>query len=196
MCDIGMFYKADVPMVTTKSIVDIINRMGDKNFITGEYVYKHFLRGEMVPNVDVITGNYCYLVTQILKAEQTAYQPYFQRRGESFHTVEFKDSNMAVGVEDYSELIKDVRLNGLNPTNSLVLTKDGVRHIMEVPELAINLENRLDNPREERTWMMENMKAGRYCKWKGMRDRDTEYFKNWMVIDFQECEMHGIYDRH
>jgi hypothetical protein len=48
------------------------------------------------------------------------------------------------------------------------------------------------NPVAEREWMIKNLKEKKYCKWTDMRPKDVEYFKNWTVLDFQECAVHGI----
>jgi hypothetical protein len=92
-----------------------------------------------------------------------------------------------------NNFINCINKNGLNHTNSLVDTDDGIKHVLEVPELKEGVAFDAKNPKEEREWMINNIQDSRYCVWKEMTYMDTEYLEGWSEIDVKECECHGIF---
>ena len=112
-----------------------------------------------------------------------------------YEVIKFQGSDLHVDILQIGEFVRKINETGLSPVNSLVLTKNGIRHLTEVPEISGKLNMKSKEPEKEREWAIQNLKNGRYCKWTSMRDKDVEYFKGWTVIDFQECASHGIYDK-
>ena len=202
------------PKVTVDSIVRLLHKVRlnglfslmingpERPMISGSYIYKHLLRGEKVDDVDAICSSPVKLSEKVVKMDKLAYNPvgydawaWTEDRFTDYMLINFSGSDLHVDILQTQEFVDVVNRTGLSPVNSLVLTEWGVRHIAEIPEIADKLNVKAADPEKERRWMIENMKAGRYCRWGDMREKDVMYFKNWSVIDFQECASHGIYDK-
>ncbi|AYV77014.1 MAG: hypothetical protein Barrevirus7_21 [Barrevirus sp.] len=168
-------------------------------YITGSFVYKHLVRGEDVKDIDVICPDTNELSQTLQRMESLAFCPIADWLEEEsyldYEDIKFRGSDLHVDILQIDEFVRTINRTGLSPVNSLVLTKDGIRHLTEVPEICSKLNMKSEEPEKEREWAIQNLKAGRYCKWGSMRDKDVAYFKGWTVIDFQECANHGIYDK-
>ena len=163
-------------------------------FITGSYVYKHLVRDESVDDVDALCDNSGELSDQIKSIEKTAYNPdlphsygyignKYRRFARHFGVGVYQDHNVIkftgdssvhvdlIGIPDF---VARVNYTGLSLANCLVLTTEGIRHVLEVPELSDGLHLQADDPQLERDWTIRNLKEGRYCRWFGMIDKDKE----------------------
>jgi hypothetical protein len=199
------------PRITVDYIIDLLQKVRlnglfssiingpEKPMITGSYVYKHLVRGEKVDDVDAVCSSPVRLSEKVVKMDKLAYNPTedggWEDRFTDYRLIKFSGSDLHVDILQTGEFVDVINKTGLSPVNSLVLTEGGIRHITEVPEIADRLNVKAADPVKERTWMVENLKAGKVCRWSDMREKDKQYFKDWKVIDFQECASHGIYDK-
>lgn len=200
------------PRITLKYLVDLVQKVKTNGFfsqivdgkqypyITGSYVYKHSVRGETVFDVDVLCQSVSSLSDLLKKLEPLAYRQLDGSPGDEYRYIDyrkvlFKGSDLHIDLFGIDEFVSKINSWGLSPVNSLVLTKEGVRHVFEIPELNVGLNMKAVNPVAEREWMIKNLKEKKYCKWGDMRPKDVEYFKNWSVLDFQECTAHGIMEK-
>jgi len=197
------------PKITIKYLADLVQGIKTNGFfsqvvdgkqfppITGSYVYKHSVRGEDVKDVDVLCPCVSSLSNLLQKLDPFAYRQYDRSGYDEYSYIDyskvlFRGSDLHIDLFGIDEFVAKINSTGLSPVNSLVLTKDGVKHILEVPQLSAGLNMKSDGPLAEREWMIKNLKEKKYCKWGDMRPKDVEYFKNWTVLDFQECVNHGI----
>jgi len=197
------------PKITLKYLVDLVHGVKTNGFfsqivdgrqypfITGSYVYKHLVQGETVFDVDVLCPSVSSLSEELKKLNPLAYRQLDGRSGDEYRYIDYKKvlfrgSDLYIDLFGTDEFVAKINSSGLSPVNSLVLTKDGIKHILEVSQLNVGLNMTSANPVAEREWMIKNLKEKKYCKWTDMRPKDVEYFKNWTVLDFQECAVHGI----
>lgn len=200
------------PRVTVDYIADLLQKVRlnglfgsiingpERAMITGSYVYKHLVRGEKVDDVDGVCRSPVKLSEKVTKMDSLAYNPidddsWSEESFTDYRVIKFSGSDLHVDILKTEEFVDVINKTGLSPVNSLVLTEGVIRHITEVPQIAEKLNMKAADPVKERIWMIDSLKAGRYCRWSDMREKDKEYFKNWTVIDFQECNSHGIYDK-
>ena len=161
--------------------------------ITGSYIYKFLLRDEKIEDIDIIVED--------LERSKNVFGRHYKRFGFRYpfpgYRIDFdRKDGVYLDVIGYNTYLNVVAINGLTPVNSLILSKDGIKHIYDSKSLRERfwIPEDLD-PIKERDWMVDNFKKGRYCKWSRMREKDIEYFSDFDVIDEQECECHFIFNR-
>jgi len=184
-----------VNLIQTVRLNSFLNKIingPERPVIIGSYVYKYLIRGEKITSIhdiDVICNNPMKFSMIITRKEELGYIP-------NEYQIFFSGSELYIDVIPINMFADEINEIGLTTINSLVFSNGEIKHIFEIPEIANKLNVKATNPEKERTWMVDNLKANRYCRWSGMRQKDVEYFNDWKVIDFQECALHGIYDRH
>lgn len=168
--------------------------------VIGSAVYKHHLRGEpLSDDIDAVCDNSKSASKTIISQEPSVYNPSIYCDSSSgcftdYTTLKFMGTpEIHVDLTGYKDFAESINRAGLAMNNSLVLTKDGVRHVLEVPELAKNLAYEAKDPEAERNWVTDKIKKGEYCDCRGLRKKDKEYFKNWKEIDPVECARHGMF---
>lgn len=214
MTDKGVYQKANIDFIANLIINTRINNSlfglrKKHGFIAGSFVYKYLVRNESVNDIDVLCpsknyNNFVIFCQRILKNSTSngmSARNYTGKNSEGYSFTKYTNimyktgtnSEINVDVIDAKEFIEKINEEGLSHINALVLTKEGVRHIFEVPELSQHLVLGTENGEKERKWILETLKNKQYCKWKFMRSKDTEYFKGWSVIDCDICKNHGIF---
>lgn len=177
------------------------------SYIVGSYIYKHLLRSEKITDVDTICKDTNSLLTSVKSVEETAYNPElpwkYDPKGFSmgmtipvdYNAIHFLGISLTVDLIGFNDYVNRINTTGLCLSNCLVLSPKGIQHVFEIPELSKDLNLEAIDPIKERDWAIQKIKAGQYCKWQGMREKDVDYFKNWKIIDFQECEAHGMFNK-
>ena len=203
----------DQPFVkfNIEKIMACINTSG--KIVNGEYLYKYLLRGEHVNSINVVTDELVRFSGWMDKFDLHKLQDYSslrfdikdwnQHKNGYLYRIDFIGMRFHILISSYNEFITNIRVNGLNPTNALVYKNGNIIHVAEDPNIAnliidkssmTMIDIQFAQPQDERKWVIENVKAGRYCKSLGMKNNDSEYFKNWKIIDPIECAMHGFFD--
>ena len=169
-------------------------------FIVGSHIYKNLLRSEKTTDIDAVCSYSADISNYIRSVEKTAYNP-IRHTGKYSSVTDYRHIKFSetpeltidlIGIRDFA---KSINNTGLSMANCLVLTPKGIQHVFEVPEINKYLNLESQDPVAEREWAIKNIKAGKYCKWSGMRKKDVEYFKNWTAMDFQECNDHGMFQK-
>ena len=157
--------------------------LSDSSQIFGGYVYKCLVRGECddINDLDVIIGykniSLKRISSKLLSKCTARYLPgeeFFESQTLDCKCFDTPTNKIQIDLVPYAEGPQTF-------TNSLRLTKTGI---------VDGHDN--DNVKD---FVINNLKKGRYCKWKGMRPKDKEYFKDFEEINPNECESYGfLYD--
>ena len=158
--------------------------------ITGSFVYKTLIRNERSEDIDIF---YNLLRKNFYYAEHSYGTGIDEHVDSQTYKVRFLGALQPIKIDALNAEEIFNKIGSLTPVNSLVYTKDGIKHILEFDEIKELVTNLDLDPIKERTWMIDNFKNGRYCKWNDMREKDVEYFSTFDVIDCSECEKHGIF---
>jgi len=161
-------------------IDDILNKEPKCN-IFGGYVYKCLVRGECddINDLDVQCGNVqlkCDSKRLLRKCTEcdVSDEPMFNSVTLDCKCTDMPTNRVQIDIVPY---IRGRR----NFTNCLMLTDKGIKDI--------------HNDNDALNFAIDNLKKGRYCKWRGMRSKDKEYFKDFEEINPNECESYGfLYD--
>lgn len=184
-----------------KETVDQLFKQNPKMFIMGSWVYKHLLRGEDVKDIDCLVSDSKSAASVLLESQKkhatfslhVVGSGYGSHWAKNLSSINMSNGRYKIDFFDISAAIESINEHGLFFTNLLVLTRYGIRHILEVSDIANNIVFESKDPKIEREWAINMIKNKSYCK-SGTREKDMLYFKNWSVIDPVECAKHGVFD--
>lgn len=165
--------------------------------IFGDYVYKTLICNDPSPGIDVISSlrySYTRRLGKALSLDSITVDDTERGIGVSRISISDVDTNtdsVHINIIDINTYLRLLQ-RGLTFTTSLVKTNKGIKHIMEVPEIGRELNLDIKNPKEDREWIINSLKARKYCPWSDMIDEDKEYFSKFTKISREECKLHGM----
>lgn len=166
----------------------ILNDNG--TFITGSYVYKYYIRGERVDNINVVSVEY---INSNRKAKSIIHELPECRPREIWadngsleddygclKCNKFYINNIDIKIMSQGYFIGRIKaFDGISFINALKLTKNGIEDI--------------GGNDERKKFVIRNLQNKKYCKFKNMRLKDKQYFNNFEQIDPEECVKYGFY---
>lgn len=162
----------------------------DNPVITGSYIYKKLIRGEKIPDVDIVIRN-LHAFKKIFRKHFKYFTLTYPFEGLRYDLR--RSDGVYLDVISSEDYIATVHTNGLTTINSLVYSDGEIKHICELDEMRDVFSSKNLDVEREKLWNIDNFRRGRYCKWSTMRDKDIEYFNTFDIIDLKECMDHHIY---
>jgi len=167
--------------------------------IVGGFVNKCLIRGECddIADIDVVCGTH----TQ-RKGKQMAFWKFRSCKARRWHNFKWTDyhgnttsddsihynwkhltcrqnnNDVPIHLMSESQFADEIEYSGQTFINSLQFTDKGIEDI--------------DGNDNVKDFVISNLKKGRYCKWRKMRPKDKEYFKDFEEINPNECESYGF----
>jgi hypothetical protein len=174
--------------------LDTLLRTGNC-YIAGSTVYKGVILGdtENVGDVDIACSN-------VVKAFETIKRlctvTVRHKDLEDIYNVEFVGDD-AVPNDPYDrKLAYAITANERNvdiiPKHVYDKTADKFNSFIHNIRIEHNTLRHKDDDEKQMRFIVENLRNGKYCKWSGMRAKDHEYFKDFVVIDSDVCKSYGL----
>lgn len=193
------------PKINIDNLSKFLLKAGNENrlflqnhisFIVGGCVYKK-IAGDNTNDVDIVTNDVKNLGKKLINTYNGAYHPLLPYSGIDVTKVLIKNAKLEVDIISIDDMADSINKCGLNMTNALVMCSDSsIKHILEVPVLQTKLNWEAKDAKKEREWALLKIREKKYCNTKGLREKDSLYFKThgWSVIDEFECKCHGMFN--